>query len=539
MSAHEHPPHAPAFPDEELAGLVHGLLDGTLTPEDRTRLAARLKTEPAARRAYVKAVELDAMLQKEFPAAASDSLPDDNTLEKTPASDATRWPVWAASLAAILVLGLFVYLPAPRAVPGSARSSTTTSRETTPLARVTRLPADAGTHNGKPLVLGQEIGIGPLVARNGPLQLTFNCGAVVTLGAESELHLQSDMQACLTRGRLRAHVPPQAQGFLLTTPNSSVLDLGTEFGLDVQTANRTEVHVIEGMIEAQSLATKVQGTSVQVRQSEAIAINRKGISSVPYDPDRFVKLFSEIPLNPVEGLIHWSFDNTIKNRINDASGRHPLWIRQMDARENSPHIPLVPGVVGKALDLSSSEPSFAGSNSHGIAGSNARSVAFWVRVPADKTPTNVLNGLIAWGMWNTSKKWQVMLNINPDAGQLGAIRVDVADGQGYIGSTDLRDGQWHHVAVVCPGGPGAKIGTHTRIYIDGRLEKPTGASKTDIDTAAHAHNARTITLGRFVGYVNPQSKMGFFKGQIDEVYLYDDVFTPAQIQNLMHRNSLD
>jgi hypothetical protein len=46
-------------------------------------------------------------------------------------------------------------------------------------------------------------------------------------------------------------VPPPAQGFRLLTPNMKLVDLGTEFGVQVDSAaQKAEVHVFEGEVEA-------------------------------------------------------------------------------------------------------------------------------------------------------------------------------------------------------------------------------------------------------------------------------------------------
>ncbi len=51
-------------------------------------------------------------------------------------------------------------------------------------------------------------------------------------------------------------MPIVARGFTVTTPNSDVVDLGTEFGLTVDGSGETEVHVFDGLVEAHSLNDK-------------------------------------------------------------------------------------------------------------------------------------------------------------------------------------------------------------------------------------------------------------------------------------------
>ena len=50
-------------------------------------------------------------------------------------------------------------------------------------------------------------------------------------------------------GRLRALVPPQARGFSVTGPQFKLVDLGTEFGMEVASAGGSKVQVFDGEVE--------------------------------------------------------------------------------------------------------------------------------------------------------------------------------------------------------------------------------------------------------------------------------------------------
>ena len=58
----------------------------------------------------------------------------------------------------------------------------------------------------------------------------------------------SRTEAYCARGKLRATVPPQAQGFAIGSPALDLIDRGTEFGLDVGDG-KTEVHVFQGQVD--------------------------------------------------------------------------------------------------------------------------------------------------------------------------------------------------------------------------------------------------------------------------------------------------
>ena len=50
-------------------------------------------------------------------------------------------------------------------------------------------------------------------------------------------------------GKLRATVPPHAHGFAIGTPKLDLVDLGTEFGVQVDEQQATEVHVFTGKVD--------------------------------------------------------------------------------------------------------------------------------------------------------------------------------------------------------------------------------------------------------------------------------------------------
>src|SRR5207245_1961013 len=74
-------------------------------------------------------------------------------------------------------------------------------------------------------------------------------GATVILEGPADFRLISADKAYCTRGKLRVTVPSQAQGFMVGSPTMDLIDRGTEFGMRVDPAAPTEVHVFQGKVE--------------------------------------------------------------------------------------------------------------------------------------------------------------------------------------------------------------------------------------------------------------------------------------------------
>jgi len=112
-----------------------------------------------------------------------------------------------------------------------------------------------------------------LVLREGFAEIAFDKGARVILHAPAVFEPQSASGGFLREGRLTARVPPQAAGFVVRTPNATVVDLGTEFGVAVDPGGPSEVEVFAGQVEV-SLPAGPQRTETRHRlqSKEALRI---------------------------------------------------------------------------------------------------------------------------------------------------------------------------------------------------------------------------------------------------------------------------
>jgi hypothetical protein len=85
------------------------------------------------------------------------------------------------------------------------------------------------------------------------------------------------MVARLQSGKLTAHVGPRGKGFALNTPQTRVVDLGTEFGVDARADGSTDVMVIKGKVDLftsprnQRVTPLEQGEAVRVDATQALA----------------------------------------------------------------------------------------------------------------------------------------------------------------------------------------------------------------------------------------------------------------------------
>jgi hypothetical protein len=89
---------------------------------------------------------------------------------------------------------------------------------------------------------------GTLELREGVAEITFKQGTRVLIQAPCEFDLLSTNRMELMGGSVTAFVPEQARGFRVMTPQSEIIDFGTEFGVAVASSMAYEVHVFKGKV---------------------------------------------------------------------------------------------------------------------------------------------------------------------------------------------------------------------------------------------------------------------------------------------------
>ena len=228
---------------QERNQLMDALIEGEMSESDFLRLEAELSVDPGARREYYRRLALTASLEAEAsvqPGSASRTVPSHpHAPSWVPSFAAMAATVAACALVAVGWWGLRLWHPAGK--------SGATSNAVAMLNRVLHAEWMKGSES---LRLGAPLEPGWLMLESGLVQVVFYSGARVVIEGPAEIQLISQNEASCRRGRIVADVPPQARGFRVHVPATTVTDLGTSFGLDVRD-RRTELHVFKGMVQMQ------------------------------------------------------------------------------------------------------------------------------------------------------------------------------------------------------------------------------------------------------------------------------------------------
>jgi hypothetical protein len=138
----------------------------------------------------------------------------------------------------------------------------------------------------------------PVLLKKGIVEIEFDYGAKVVIEGPTEFACKSGNQIYINYGRLYARVPARATGFTVETENSRIVDLGTEFGVQVNVDGLTELHVHKGLTKLLTGKKKDKGVfSIAEGQAMAVSPDGESVKEIRLKQDRFVQqIYSETGL---------------------------------------------------------------------------------------------------------------------------------------------------------------------------------------------------------------------------------------------------
>lgn len=371
---------------------------------------------------------------------------------------------------------------------------------------------------------------------SGLAEIHFKNGTQLILEGPADFEIRSRGKARLQRGKIVARVPHRAIGFTLESPAGKLIDLGTSFGMRVADNGETETQVFEGKVRVDPIGGS---SKTIVHQNETFAVGSKGaVKSAGASDSGFVTSMppqagSDIP------FVHWPMNEGQGLQVGAllSSGRiDPVPGRLQTFNDNEGLPQWIEGPFGNALSFNGYGHALE-TYHQGLQNDAARTIAFWVKVPVDFDPAQGF-GIISWGKlgeWGTA--WQISMNPYGVDGNYGRLRVGTGK-SGVVGERDLRDGKWHHCAVVLYKDPVRPDRFPVLLYVDGEMESASSKAVYGVRTDV-GEDARPIWIGRSLGHgreKKPPQGTGFFRGDLDEVYVFEGALNRMQIEELMQRN---
>ena len=272
--------------DERLELLINRCLDGGLTAEESAELSERILSSPEARRRYWEMARVHALI-REWGAEAWGKVVEFPRARQV----AARW--LAAAAAVLLAVGGGWWWQHRGGVNTVVADGGEFSDEAmiawVPGEHVATLARSVDAEWVEPVhgpTAGTRLAPGWLKLRRGTVQVDFLSGARVVIEGPAEFQLIAENEGFCRFGKVKAHVPDSAHGFKVGSPKVSLVDLGTEFGMDVPADGNPEVHVFEGSVALTGPVTRQlwQGESVRV-ESGALRDLANSATTFPDEQD--------------------------------------------------------------------------------------------------------------------------------------------------------------------------------------------------------------------------------------------------------------
>ncbi|HWL09006.1 MAG TPA: FecR domain-containing protein [Planctomicrobium sp.] len=295
-----------SFHPEEFRRLVESLLNGTLTESEEARLQETLARNQAARQYYLNYIDMHVGLLLDGRKRTGKSLPksvssEPVTQRRLPRKRyVSRKLLLSAAGLIVLVVG-WNYLPGTPFLPAIPDGGTPAIS----LAE-SSLAKSMSDEESQPVILAEEAGaifyheltprVGSSLKWNrsysllqGQIELQFPRGARAIFESPAVFEVKSAEQVQVLFGSCSVYAPEGSEGFEVLTPATQFIDRGTRFLVKVDESGGSDVHVIEGLVDA---VRSKQSGAAQLRKGEARRYtgNRSDVlpsSTIRYSPSTY------------------------------------------------------------------------------------------------------------------------------------------------------------------------------------------------------------------------------------------------------------
>jgi hypothetical protein len=129
--------------------------------------------------------------------------------------------------------------------------------------------------------------------KKGMVKLAFDYGAEVIIEGPASFSFRSAEQMYLTSGKAYTYVPRQATGFIVETPSSKVVDLGTEFGVSVNYRGESLIQMYKGKASVISGRRGQTLSTVLLTAGQAGKVNSETgeLAATTFEQNAFVQSF--------------------------------------------------------------------------------------------------------------------------------------------------------------------------------------------------------------------------------------------------------
>ncbi len=547
----------------ELEELLSKLFDGIANNEDRKRIEELLSGDPEACEFYIDYSELCAQMEFELSAKTPLDIDEQSISAQISKSTALFYegqttkkiltPSWRPMplLAVAAVIILFIgtlsliinkrLLMSPQSVEAKSSPQLVENITHEGVAVLMESVGASFVDNGvQPPSTNGILYPGEILLDSGIVAIEFYSGARVILEGPAIFELTSENSAILREGRIRALVPPQACGFSVSTRQIEVVDLGTEFGMNIEEdGHLTEVHCFNGLVDVYENNLSQKGEVLRsLETGEAIRIQSTKIQRMSANSMAFIS-YNELAQSFLENsaLRHEEWRSVIEEiRANedilalytfeDQGPRERSLVNQVSFQNHFSHGAIVgcrwtngrwPSKGGLEFKSPSDRVHFQSNDPY-----QTITLSAWVRL--DSNPKRTMCLLSSSENTSNSLSW----HIHGSGNLVLSVRNDNGKGAQKFSSPPIINrnmlGKWQHFTTVFNSID--KTVTH---YLNAKeISKfeitKKGLSQVVFGNAEIGNSSLKNTNGK--------TPIRFFTGRIDELSIFGHALQPEVINNL-------
>lgn len=269
----------PKAPTPELRSLVDRLHDGPPLGRLETARLEELLADDHALSYYLEITRNEALLPDVI-----DHLVPAATPVRTQLHSPWLPLAFAAAASLAFILGHAIGRRAT-AMPAPVIAETTHPKIP---AKITGLVGVEWNDGAAPDLLGDANASDRVLIKTGLVELTYANGVRLTLEGPADYHVLDEFSGRLNAGKIYATVPKGAEGFHVDYAKGRVVDLGTEFAMEVRADGSTELGVFDGEVELHrpgTLPISLFKNQALVHDSET----EESLRAIPLDREKFVR----------------------------------------------------------------------------------------------------------------------------------------------------------------------------------------------------------------------------------------------------------
>jgi hypothetical protein len=274
--------------DAPIWKLANAMCEGTISDEELRELELLLESDPVARDFYIDFIIINSEISWLIrarqhssmdlgPRISVDVLENPTKPKKTPVVEfLSNWADFLNQHSPLSFILLFVVLATMLFATTyfiSSRNSGTISPEPLFAAQLTAtkdcrwaMTTDA-PKDMEALQTGRRLNL-----EKGLAEITYSNQAKVVIEGPASYTVESQMSGLLSLGKLFAQADAaQSRQFTILTPNAKFVDMGTEFGVEIDAKGRSSLAVFSGKVNASAKLAEGRWTNpIAVKRNEAV-----------------------------------------------------------------------------------------------------------------------------------------------------------------------------------------------------------------------------------------------------------------------------